>query len=137
MGMPTDVGVIDLMLGIPEGSKKNWYGFLRAGLMDRESKDEFEFPAQYMFKEVPKDIDPGADPIATVLGEMDHFGIERAMLGVNFERSTSVDALRAAPRPLLRQLRGQPQPGHGGRARARAGRRGARASRRPPPSPPG
>ena len=62
MGMPTDVGVIDLMLGIPEGSKKHWYGFLRAGLMDRESKDEFEFPAQYMFKEVPKDIDPNADP---------------------------------------------------------------------------
>ena len=66
MGMPTDVGVIDLMLGIPEGIKKHWYGFLRAGLMDRESKDEFEFPAQYMFKEVPKDIDADADPIATV-----------------------------------------------------------------------
>src|SRR3546814_9397518 len=30
MGFPTDVGVIDLMLGIPEGTKKSWYGFLRS-----------------------------------------------------------------------------------------------------------
>ena len=95
--MPCDIGVIDLMLGIPEGSKKAWYGFLRAGLMDRESKDEFEFPAQYMFKDVPKDIDPAADPITTVLDEMDHFGIAKAQLGVNFERSVSVEALRRHP----------------------------------------
>ncbi|MDQ3293080.1 MAG: amidohydrolase family protein [Actinomycetota bacterium] len=97
MGMPSDVGAIDLMLGIPEGSKKNRYGFLRAGLMDRESKDEFEFPAQYMFKEVPKDIEPDADPITTVLNEMDHFGIAKAMVGVNFERSTSVEAVQRHP----------------------------------------
>jgi predicted TIM-barrel fold metal-dependent hydrolase len=96
MGMPTDVGVIDLMLGIPEGSKKSWYGFLRANLMDDESK-EMAFPAQYMFKDVPDDLDPEADPIKVVLGEMDHFGIERAMVGVNFERSTSTQALKDHP----------------------------------------
>ena len=81
MSFPSDVGVVDLMMGIPKGSKKAWYGFLRAGLMDDESK-EMEFPAQYMFKEVPTDMDPGADPVAVVLGEMDHFGIDKAMLGV-------------------------------------------------------
>jgi len=97
MSMPTDVGVIDLMLGIPEGSKKNWYGFLRAGLMDQESKDEFEFPAQYMFKEVPKDIDESKDPISTVLEEMDHFGIDRAMVGVSFQRNTSIEAVEKHP----------------------------------------
>jgi hypothetical protein len=85
------------MLGIPEGSKKNWYGFLRAGLMDQESKDEFEFPAQYMFKEVPKDIDESKDPISTVLEEMDHFGIERAMVGVSFHRNTSIEAVEKHP----------------------------------------
>ena len=31
MTFPSDVGVIDLMMGIPDGSKKSWYGFLRAG----------------------------------------------------------------------------------------------------------
>ena len=53
MTFPSDIGVIDLMMGIPEGHKKDWYGFLRAGLMDDESK-EMEFPAQYMFKERPR-----------------------------------------------------------------------------------
>ena len=97
MGMPTDIGVIDLMLGIPEGSKQDWYGFLRSGLLDKESKDEFEFPAQYMFKEVPKDLDPNVDPVKAVLEEMDHFGIERAQVGVSFERSRGIEAVRAHP----------------------------------------
>ena len=77
--------------------------------MDDES-EEMEFPVQYMFKGVPEDIDEGADPVAVVLGEMDHFGIERAMLGVHFERSTLAPRPRGAPRPLLRLLRGEPQP---------------------------
>ena len=77
MTFPSDIGVIDLMMGIPEGHKKDWYGFLRAGLMDDESK-EMEFPVEYMFKGVPDDIDEDADPVAVVLGEMDHFGIEKA-----------------------------------------------------------
>ncbi|MDX6233237.1 MAG: uncharacterized protein QOH68_2241 [Nocardioidaceae bacterium] len=114
MGMPADVGVIDLMLGIPEGSKKSWYGFLRAGLMDRESKDEFEFPAQYMFKEVPKDIDPDADPITTVLDEMDHFGIAKAMVGVNFERSTSVEAVKRHPDRFFGSFEANPNRGMDG-----------------------
>jgi predicted TIM-barrel fold metal-dependent hydrolase len=96
MTFPSDVGVIDLMLGIPEGHKKDWYGFLRAGLMDDESK-EMEFPVEYMFKGVPADIDEGADPVAVVLGEMDHFGIERAMLGTGIERGTTSRALRDHP----------------------------------------
>jgi len=79
--MPTDVPVIDLMLGLPEGHKKDWYAFMRKGFMDAESP-EMEFPAQYMFKDVPKDIDEGVDPIKAVLAEMDHFNIEKAMLGI-------------------------------------------------------
>ena len=96
MSYPSDVGVIDLMMGVPEGSKKSWYGFLRAGLMDDESK-EMEFPVEYMFKEVPPDLDEGADPVKVVLGEMDHFGIEKAMLGTSFERGTSLRAIQDHP----------------------------------------
>jgi predicted TIM-barrel fold metal-dependent hydrolase len=96
MTFPADVGVIDLMMGVPEGAKKAWYGFLRDGLMDDESRD-MEFPVEYMFKEVPADIDPEADPVAVVLGEMDHFGIERAMLGVSFERDASTRAIHEHP----------------------------------------
>jgi predicted TIM-barrel fold metal-dependent hydrolase len=94
--MPADIGVIDLMMGIPEGSKKDWYRFLRAGFMDSES-GEMEFPVQYMFKDVPQDIAEGVDPVKVVLDEMDHHGIERAMLGINFERSTSLRAIEEHP----------------------------------------
>jgi uncharacterized protein len=97
MGMPADVPIIDLMMGLPEGHKKDWYGFLRKGFMDEESKD-MEFPAQYMFKEVPKDIDESADPITVVLEEMDHFNIEKAMLGIggraDIERGNAHRALK-------------------------------------------
>src|SRR6476660_1835588 len=102
MTMPTDVPVIDLMMGVPEGHKKNWYGFLRKGFMDQESAD-MEFPVQYMFKDVPADIPEDADPLAIVLAEMDHFGIDKAMLGIGgradggVERSTSHRALEQHP----------------------------------------
>ena len=100
MAMPTNVPVIDLMMGLPEGHKKDWYGFLRKGFMDEESKD-MEFPAQYMFKTVPKDIDENADAISVVLGEMDHFNIERAMLGIggraDVDRSETARALKEHP----------------------------------------
>jgi len=79
--MPSDVPVIDLMMGLPEGHKKDWYAFMRKGFMDAESAD-MEFPAQYMFKDVPKDIDESVDPVKAVLDEMDHFNIEKAMLGI-------------------------------------------------------
>ena len=100
MAMPTDVPLIDLMMGLPEGHKKSWYEFLRKGFMDEESKD-MEFPAQYMFKNVPEDIPEAADPVAVVLEEMDHFGIEKAMLGIggraDVERSNAHRALEQHP----------------------------------------
>src|SRR5438270_1603118 len=100
MAMPADVPVIDLMLGLPEGHKKDWYGFLRKGFMDEESKD-MEFPAQYMFKDVPKDLPDDADPVTVVLEEMDHFGIERAMLGIGgraqVERNNALRAVDEHP----------------------------------------
>jgi predicted TIM-barrel fold metal-dependent hydrolase len=100
MPMPTDVPVVDLMMGLPEGHKKDWYGFMRKGFMDEESKD-MEFPAQYMFKNVPRDIDENADAISVVLDEMDHFNIHKAMLGIggraDIERNESVRALKEHP----------------------------------------
>ncbi len=63
MGMPTDIGVIDLMLGIPDpGKKEGWYDFLKPNLRDAESAT-FKFPAQYMFKDVPKDPTDGDPPL--------------------------------------------------------------------------
>ncbi|MEZ5144043.1 MAG: amidohydrolase family protein [Acidimicrobiales bacterium] len=81
MAFPTDVGIVDTMLGIPEGDREDWYRFLRPQLRDSESRDEFEFPAQYMFKEIPHDP-VGDDPVAATVAEMDRWGIEQAMIGI-------------------------------------------------------
>ena len=82
MTMPTDIGIIDLMLDIPSGDQTEWYEFMRPQL--RESSKDHEFPAQYMFGDVPHP-EIGDDPVTSVLKLMDHFGIEKAMIGVGFE----------------------------------------------------
>jgi uncharacterized protein len=92
--MPTDVGVIDLMIAPPFRDSRRTYEFLRANLRDRESLEEFEFPAQYMFKDVPHP-EPGDDSVRFLLEQMDKFGIERGMLGVGFQSERAEDSLRA------------------------------------------
>jgi len=95
--MPTDIGVVDLMLQVPDGNKRDWYRFLAANLRDSESRDEFAFPVEYMFKDVPDDLPEDADPVDVVLREMDRHGIEQAMVGVGWERSASLRGLEAHP----------------------------------------
>ena len=80
--MPGPVGlpVIDTMIGFPhEGSAQ--YDFIRKQTKDRESKEDFEFPVEYMFKDVPQGLATD-DPVSLVLQQMDRFGIEKAMIGV-------------------------------------------------------
>ena len=80
MTFPPGLPVIDTMIGFPhEGFAQ--YDFIRRQTKDRESREEMEFPVEYMFKDVPKDL-PTDDPIAVTLGEMDQYGIERGLVGV-------------------------------------------------------
>ena len=45
MTMPADSPIIDLMVGLPNGDPRRWYDFLKTQLLDRESREDFEFPA--------------------------------------------------------------------------------------------
>ena len=111
--MPSDVGIVDLMLQIPAGIKRNMYRFLSENLRDPESKD-MEFPAQYMFKDVPADLPPEADPVAVVLAEMDHYGIDKAMIGVGSvagERDHAVRGLRDHPDRFIGSFQVDPNKG--------------------------
>jgi hypothetical protein len=93
MAFPPGVPVIDTMIGFPhEGFAQ--YDFIRRQTRDRSSREEMEFPVEYIFKGVPKDL-PTDDPIAVTLGEMDKYGIERGLVGVSDE--TSRAALKAHP----------------------------------------
>jgi len=81
------------MIGFPkEGFDQ--YDFIRKQTKDRESKENLEFPVEYMFKEVPKEL-PADDPISVTLHEMDRFGIEKGMVGVSDE--TAQLALKQHP----------------------------------------
>jgi uncharacterized protein len=81
MAMPSGLPIVDTMIGFPhEGFDQ--YDFIRKQTKDRSSREEMEFPAEYMFKQVPKDL-PTDDPISVTLHEMDKYGIELGLIGVS------------------------------------------------------
>jgi uncharacterized protein len=85
MTFPVDAPVIDTMIAFPqEGTAQ--YDFIRKQAKDTASREDMEFPAEYMFKEVPKDL-PIDDPISVTLREMDRFNIRRGLIGVEDEVS--------------------------------------------------
>jgi uncharacterized protein len=93
MGMPVGLPIVDTMIGFPhEGFEQ--YDFIRKQTKDRNSKEEMQFPAEYMFKDVPKDL-PTDDPISVTLHEMDKYGIEVGLIGVS--DATSRLALKRHP----------------------------------------
>src|SRR5690348_5966811 len=85
MPMPAGIPVVDTMIGFPhEGFSQ--YDFIRKQTKDKGSLEEMQFPAEYMFRNVPKDL-PTSDPVAVTLHEMDRFGIELGMIGTGYDTS--------------------------------------------------
>ena len=82
MGMPTDVGIIDTMIGFPMRDTEAVYEFIKKQTKDADSKQS-EFPAEYMFKQAPKQHEGDDDPVDVTLREMDKFGVERGLIGVH------------------------------------------------------
>ncbi|MCP4434896.1 MAG: amidohydrolase [Actinomycetia bacterium] len=97
MAMPTDVPIIDTMIGFPSSDRSQVYKFLAPSLRDKESQEDFKMPAQYMFKDVPAEIGEGVDPVAVTLHNMDTFGVGRGMVNVGNEQ-------REAPRRAVRDF---------------------------------
>ena len=77
-------GVLDTMIGMPASAEERTtkhYAQINAGILDKEAREQFAFPAQYMFKDVP-DYENIDDPVALLLAEMDRFNIRRGMINV-------------------------------------------------------
>ena len=126
MAMPTDVPIIDCMISFPIADKKALYEFITKQTKDSQSKDEYKFPVEYMFKDVPDEADSGEDPVAVTLREMDKHNIEKGLIGIGSDNSQR--ALERAPRPVRRRAERRPQRHHGF---ARQDRRGPREVRHP------
>jgi hypothetical protein len=90
---PFDVGVVDLMVALPPApGDQTWRDQLGPQLKDRESEG-FEHPASYLFRNLPA-ARFADDPLDAVLGEMDRFGVERALVGFDAANDVAVRAMR-------------------------------------------
>jgi hypothetical protein len=111
MAAPFDVGVIDTMIGFPAGDMKQLYRFITRQTRDRESREEFEFPAEYMFKDSPdKTLQGSVDPVAVTLGEMDIWGVEKGLVGVG-RGGPGEDAVRRHPDRFIPMISPDPNEG--------------------------
>ena len=83
MGMPTDIGIIDCMLGIPEAEDRSeWFAAFRPLIKDQQTLDSFKMPAQYMFKDIPE-TGKADDFVQWTVEQMDKFNIAQALVGWN------------------------------------------------------
>src|SRR5665213_4285663 len=81
-----ETGVIDTMIGFPAPREEQakHYDFIRAQTNDADSQ-EWEFPAQYMFKGVPH-YDRVDDPVEMLMAKMKQHGIWSSVRGHLFPK---------------------------------------------------
>jgi uncharacterized protein len=78
------IGVVDLMIGFPRADAARVYDYLAPQLRDRSAVTA-EFPAGYMFKDIPNELGEGQDPVAVTLAEMDRHGVALGLVGLGNE----------------------------------------------------
>ena len=98
MVMPKGIGIIDTMIGFPANDFSQ-YDFIRKQLKDGST--ELDFPVEYMFKNVPKELYGNKDPISVTLHEMDRFGVEIGLIGAGGDVSRK--ALQTYPDRFIAQ----------------------------------
>ncbi|MCS5623136.1 MAG: amidohydrolase family protein [Candidatus Marinimicrobia bacterium] len=79
MGIPKGINIVDTMIAFPAADFSQ-YDFIRTQLKDDST--DLDFPVEYMFKNVPKELYGNKDPISVTLHEMDRYDIEIGLIGV-------------------------------------------------------
>jgi uncharacterized protein len=96
MAMPTNIGIIDCMLGIPDAEDRaEWFAPFRPLIKDKQTLGQFAMPAQYMFKDIPQSGRQD-DYLAWTVAQMDKHNVEKALVGWN-ENDTSYRAKELYP----------------------------------------
>jgi uncharacterized protein len=110
--MPPGIGIVDTMIGFPHHDMKQVYAFITRQTKDAQSKEEFAFPAEYMFKDVPeKDLTDVVDPVSLTLQEMDRFGVEIGVVGVGDPSGAGELALERHPDRFIGSIEVDPNKG--------------------------
>jgi predicted TIM-barrel fold metal-dependent hydrolase len=107
--MPTDIGVVDTLIGLPSADRRGWYQAFKPMLHDEGSKT-FEHPAGYMYHDPPA-VPRTADSASALLREMDRFSIERGLVSVDPSDELVVSAVKAHPDRLSGSLMVDPNKG--------------------------
>ncbi len=110
MAIPEKLPAVDLCLNIPGEDNSQWFEFIKPLLMDKESRDSFKMPAQYMFKNIPN-VTGEEDFIAYTVAEMDKYNIRKAMLDVDEDNEVSKEALARYPDRFFGSLSVDPNRG--------------------------
>jgi len=92
MAMPSNIGVVDLLIGFPTPNR-SVDDFPFRSLLKDEGSAAMEFPADYMFKHLPTTTE-AADPVEETLAEMDKYGVQIGLIGTE---GVAVRALREYP----------------------------------------
>jgi predicted TIM-barrel fold metal-dependent hydrolase len=79
---PTDVRVVDVMIGFPNTNPNATTDRFRSILKDADSQNT-RHPAQYMFKDIPAVVGEDDDAVAILLGDLDRYNIEFALVNLS------------------------------------------------------
>lgn len=100
-GPSAGIGIVDTLIGFPSVDVRASHGAIFAQTRDKESRESFTTPVEYMFHDTPevameaeRDDD---DPIATTLREMDRWGVDVGLIGVTDPDGVARQALAKHP----------------------------------------
>jgi len=110
--MPSGIGIIDTLIGFPHADLRAAYSWVTKQTKDPEP---LESPIEFLFKDVPnKRLTRATDPVGVTLEEMDRWGIERGMVGVNEPGDHGDDALKRYPDRFIASTGTDPNDGTAG-----------------------
>jgi predicted TIM-barrel fold metal-dependent hydrolase len=115
MGTAGEVAAVDTMVGFPHADMAEAYRFITRQTKDAESKEEFEFPVEFLFKDVPgKQLKGATDPIGVTLREMDLWGVEMGLVGVGDPDGLGAEAVTRHPDRFIPSANTDPNDGMAG-----------------------
>ena len=79
--MPTDIGVVDCMIGLPGSDAARRYAFLQPRLRDADAATAAS-PISYMFKDDPNRMGETEDRVRVTLNAMDRVGVAIGLIGL-------------------------------------------------------